>query len=112
MKYPGERHTCFPEGVILTGVISSETVSCSDNGGVMGTGYRLHSGESHKGVEGFVGAEGVKRDTRISQAKGQSRIGDGLLLGLFISGGRVSCLFFVPRCARMHKKRLDHTYCS
>lgn len=34
-----------------------------------GTGYGLHSGESHK----EVGAEGAKRAARISQAKGQSR---------------------------------------
>ena len=50
-----------------------------------GTGYGLHSGESHKGV----GAEGAKRIARISQAKGQ-RMRSDYWFYLIVSDGR-SC---------------------
>ena len=57
-----------------------------------GTGYGLHSGESHEGV----GAEGAKRGARISQAKGQRRF-QIILVRLFGQMRGSSVLFFAHR---------------
>ena len=100
MKYPGDRRKP-PEGVTLTGVIGQsgrlrsailqeDAVRQADGKAVNdGTGYGLHSGESHEGV----GAEGAKRGARISQAKGQRRF-QIILVCLFGQMRDSSVLFF------------------
>ena len=67
-----------------------------------GTGYGLHSGESHEGV----GAEGAKRGARISQAKGQRRF-QIFLVYLFGQVRDSSVLFFAREGIHPGKDRYN-----